>query len=193
MSNNYNNYINNISDYISDNPEEIYIDAEHDYIVSKRNSPSIIIDDYIEKLSESSNIESLVEGSMTPTSPLVAGSMTLRSPPIIKPVKAVKLIKQSTISSPIPLNKMQNDILTKSYFESFNNELSINNAIPCDIVKDNTLYMFKIEDLKETKIEPFPDKTDSVNLQNSFKENAIFNIMMHALKFLNNDNVKLFS
>jgi hypothetical protein len=173
-----NSYMN-ISDIVSNNPEEIYIDANHNYIVSKMNTSTIIIDNFMDTVND-----------------------PIKNPNIIKEEAILHSIDSRQVHQDIHHdntdNKCNGKNLTESYFQSFNNELSINNAIPCVVAKDNTSYMFQGEDLKETKVEPFIDENnysnnDSTNAQKVKDSNALLWIMIHAIKFLNNDNVKLFN
>jgi len=70
-----------------------------------------------------------------------------------------------------------------NFFECFDENLSINNAIVCDKLDPNASYMFETEDLRKNDIYPFEDGVYNLNKKKSTRSRVSI-IALSAVKLL---------
>lgn len=156
-----------IKDSISSDPDNIYI---KDYNIKKDDKPIIILGDFLDDPNHS--INDVADSNMVPIGINESSDLTFTEASVygelIKSINDThpKLPKYKQIINDnkklidncnyIEYNN-NNNTETNKFFDCFNLELSINNAITCSELnqKSATTYVFENENQKKELIEPF--------------------------------------
>lgn len=160
-----NNIITSLSDDI-DNIDNIYINNNDDSdILYTINNNIILESNYGHKSNIINKIESMIVHDY------------------IDDPKKHSSCKESSVLPPLQLQQPLKISVPTNFFECFDENLSINNAIVCDKVDINASYMFDNEDLRKNDIYPFEDGLYNHNKKKSTRSRVGI-IALSAVKLL---------
>jgi hypothetical protein len=175
-----NNIMDNIITTLSDNIDNIYINNNESNILYTINNNITLKSSYDNQSNIINKIENLIVHDFI-DDPNRHSSYKNNSSIISSNINEnIKLDKTSSLPKS---NENLKISVPTNFFECFDENLSINNAIVCDKFDPNTSYVFESEDMRKNDIYPFEDGIYNIHTKKSTKS-RINIIALSAVKLL---------